>query len=219
MFQVGCPTPGRPRDTNDNVADFIFADTIGAPTAAGQRLGSPGPENLSSPIKRDPAVNLLLLDATVGDAVAPNRERNTTSDSANASLFGTMKIRRRVVNQTGGTVTRLRFRVIDLTTHPSGAFADLRVRSSVDEMVASVNDPNSCGVESLSPPCTLTVKGLTLEQPPNVQAVNGAGMNSTLTVVLPGAGLPNGQSININFLLGVQKTGQFRFYLVIEALP
>ena len=31
------------------------------------------------------AVNLLFLDATVSDASAPNRDRNTTSDSANAS--------------------------------------------------------------------------------------------------------------------------------------
>lgn len=76
VFQAGCPTPGRPRDTQDNAADFIFADTIGAATSAGQRLGSPGPENLTSPIKRDPAVNLLFLDATVSDGSAPNRDRN-----------------------------------------------------------------------------------------------------------------------------------------------
>ncbi|HKO36534.1 MAG TPA: Calx-beta domain-containing protein [Pyrinomonadaceae bacterium] len=224
VFQAGCPTPGRPRDTQDNAADFIFADTIGANTSAGQRLGSPGPENLSSPIKRDPAVNLVLLDATVSDASAPNRVRNPSpSDPANASQFGTMTIRRRVVNQTGGTVTRLRFRVIDMTTHPSGALADLRLRSSSDQSAIGVNDSVTCsatGTPSGAPPplCTVTVKGLTLEQPPNVTAANGGGLNTTVILPLP-SGLADGQSINVQFLLGVQKTGPFRFYLVIEALP
>ncbi len=220
VFQAGCPTPGRPRDTEDNAADFIFADTIGAPTSAGQRLGSPGPENLASPIKRDPAVNLLLLDATVSDAAAPNRERNTTSDPGNASQFGTMTIRRRVVNQTGGTVTRLRFRVIDMTTHPSGASADLRLRSSSNQVITMVNDANTCASTGTpaTQPCTVNVTGLTLEQPPNHPAPNGGGLNTTVTLPLAG-GLPDGQSINVNFLLGIQKTGPFRFYLVIEALP
>ena len=131
-----------------------------------------------------------------------------------------MTIRRRVVNQTGGTVTRLRFRVIDMTTHPSGPLADLRLRSSSDQVIAGINDPNTCASTGTptTPSCTVTVKGLTLEQPPNVPAANGGGLNTTVTLPLPG-GLPDGQSINVNFLLGVQKTGPFRFYLVIEALP
>ncbi|HEX5702908.1 MAG TPA: Calx-beta domain-containing protein [Pyrinomonadaceae bacterium] len=220
VFQAGCPTPGRPRDTQDNAADFIFGDTTGAPTSAGQRLGSPGPENLASPIKRDPVVNLVLLDATVSEAVAPNRDRNTTSDPVNASLFGTMTIRRRVVNQTGGTVTRLRFRVIDMTTQPSGAFADLRLRSSSNQVISMVNDANTCASTGTptTAPCSVNVTGLTLEQPPNHPAANGGGLNTTVTLPLSG-GLPDGQSINVNFLLGIQKTGAFRFYLVIEALP
>lgn len=215
VFQAGCPTPGRPRDTEDNAADFIYANTQGTP---GDRLGAPGPENLASPIKRDPAINLLLLDATVGDATAPNRVRDTNPDAGNASTFGTMTIRRRVVNQTGNTVTRLRFRVIDMTTHPSGSLADLRLRSSAGESINGINDPNTCASTGTptTPTCTVNVTGLTLEQPPNQPVGNGGGMNSTVT--LPG-GLAPGQSINVNFLLGVQKTGAFRFYLVIEALP
>jgi len=34
-----------------------------------------------------------------------------------------------------------------------------------------------------------------------------------------GAPLANGSSINIRFLLGVQQTGTFKFYLNVEALP
>jgi hypothetical protein len=42
--------------------------------------------------------------------------RNFTSDPANNSTFGTLDIRRTYTNHTGASVSRLRFRVIDLTT-------------------------------------------------------------------------------------------------------
>jgi hypothetical protein len=48
-----CPTGGNLKDTNNNAADFVFVDTNGTSAGAGQRLGAPGPENLSSPIERN----------------------------------------------------------------------------------------------------------------------------------------------------------------------
>src|SRR5262245_35834108 len=36
---------GRPLDTDNNAADFVFVDTNGTDAGAGQRLGAPGPEN------------------------------------------------------------------------------------------------------------------------------------------------------------------------------
>jgi hypothetical protein len=61
-----------------------------------------------------------------------------------------------------------------------------------------------------------TVNGLTLEQPPQP---NGGGLNSTLTVALPGGGLAPGNSIDVQFLLGVQEQGTFKFFVNVEALP
>jgi hypothetical protein len=63
------------------------------------------------------------------------------------------------------------------------------------------------------------VHGTTLETPP-IQ-LKGGGLNSTLasgTVTL-GTPLANGASINVQFLLGVQQPGTFRFLINIEALP
>jgi len=34
-----------------------------------------------------------------------------------------------------------------------------------------------------------------------------------------GTPLANGASINVCFLLGIQQTGTFRFYIIVEALP
>ena len=48
-----CPSGGNLLDTNNNAANFVFVDTNGTSAGAGQRLGAPGPENLSSPIERN----------------------------------------------------------------------------------------------------------------------------------------------------------------------
>jgi hypothetical protein len=203
-----------PKDTNNNAADFIFVDTNGTSAGAGQRLGAPGPENLSSPIQRNASFAVNLLDICVGAASPPNRVRDFTSDPANNSTFGTLDIRRTVVNNTGGNVTRLRWRVIDLTTFPApSGIADLRPRTSTAVVVTVDRPPCSSGTSNV------TVQGTTLEQPPSQP--NGGGFNSsmssgTVTLATP---LANGASLDVRFLLGIQQTGSFKFYINVEALP
>ncbi|HEV8370976.1 MAG TPA: lamin tail domain-containing protein [Pyrinomonadaceae bacterium] len=211
-----------PKDTDNNAADFIFVDTNGTSAGAGQRLGAPGPENLSSPIQRNSVFTANLLDATVAASSPPNRVRDFTSDPGNNSTFGTLSIRRRWVNNTGGNVTRLRFRVIDQTTFPApSGFADLRTRTSVAVVVAGINDAATCAATGApaTPPCSATVQGSTLEQPPsqpNGGAFNGSYSAGTVTLGTP---LANGASINVQFLLGIQQTGSFKIYVNVEALP
>src|SRR2546423_388661 len=212
-----CPTHGLLKDTNATAADFIFADTNGTPAAAGQRLGAPGPENLSSPRQQNAGMPGFSLDQTVSSASPPNRVRDFTQDAQNNSDSGTLDIRRRVVNNTGAPVTRLRFRVVDITTRaaPSG-IADLRARTSTDLAVDNVNDADTCpgGVT----PCTVTVMGTTLEQPPSQP--NGGGHNSSLSAdaVTLQTPLAPGDSIHVRFLLGIKQTGFFRFFVNIEIL-
>ncbi len=217
---MGCTTPGRPKDTNDNAADFLFADTTATLVAgAGQRLGAPGPQNLASPLNRDGIIPVLLLDMSGAKASPPNRVRDLTSDPGNNSTFGTLAIRRRVVNNSGGPVTRLRFRIIETTPEPPpGGAADLRARTGMTLMGVTVNDGMTCAATGtpMTPPCTVTVQGLTLEQPP-AQA-KGGGYNATLTLTL-GTPLPDTSSVNVEFLLGVQQPGSFRFFVIVEALP
>ena len=216
---VGCPAGGDAKDSNDNAADFLFASTDGAPIAGtGQRLGAPGPENLSSPVRRDTSgVSAGLLDSTQPSSVEPNRRRDLTSD-ANA-MFGRLSIRRRVTNNTGSPVTRLRFRIVELTTFPSpgGGQSDLRALSSSSVSVSAVNDPGTCSPAAA--PCTVTVLGTTLEQPP--AQGSGGGYNSTLAAgtVTAATPLANGASINLHFELGIETPGKFRFYIIVEALP
>ena len=211
-----CPTNGLPRNTNDNAVDFYLINPNGTDVGAGQRLGAAGPENLSSPIQRNADMPVLNLDTTVGSTSAPNRVRDFTPDPANSSTFGTLDIRRRVVNETGLPVTRLRFRIVDISTFaaPSG-IADLRARTSTDLTVSNINDAGTCLGAT---PCEVTVLGTTLEQPPNQN--NGGGFNSSLssdsvTLATP---LAPADAINVHFLVGVQQPGLFKFFVNIELL-
>ena len=213
-------TISTPRDTDDNASDFYFVDTNGTSAGAGQRLGAPGPQNLASPIQRNSTITANLLDNTVPQVNAPNRVRDFTSVPAYNSTFGTISIRRSWVNNTGASVTRLRFRIIDITTFPApSGIADLRPITSGAVVVAGINDSVTCTAAGQPTPCSVTVQGTTLEQPPSQP--NGSGFNGSLnagTITL-GTPLANGASINLQFLMGIQQTGTFKVYVNVEALP
>ncbi|MDT7689052.1 MAG: hypothetical protein QOE46_1811, partial [Acidobacteriota bacterium] len=121
-------------------------------------------------------------------------------------------IRRTVTNNTGANVTKLRFRVVDITTSPVPAgVADLRVRTSTPAATITITGTNAACPAKICP-----MTATTLETPPTQPS--GGGLNSSVTVSLP-TPLLIGQSLNVEFLLGVQTTGSFRFFINIEALP
>ena len=206
-------TNGRPTDTNNNASDFLFANTDGSSAGAGQRLGAPGPENLSSPLQRNATLKLSLIDPLCGSSglttSACARARDLTPDAANASTNGTLSIRRKVTNNTGAAVTRLRFRVVDITALVAAGTADIRFRTS------------STFTASLTGGGIATIQGITLEQPPAqpnsvAGGYNSSGSVGTVTLATP---IANGASVNVHFLLGVQQGGAFRFFVNVEALP
>jgi hypothetical protein len=213
-----CPTAGLVKDSNVNNDDFIFIDTTATATPAGQRLGAPGPQNLGSP-HTSFDILVFLLDSSKGAAGTPNRVRDTTAIGPNAAE-GTMSIRRRFVNNTGAPVTKLRIRVVDISTAPvTGGTADLRVLSS-SNVVVSVNDSGTCTAAGFaSTPCNITVLGTTLETPPAQPLGGGHNSSVTTSTITLGTPLAPGASVNLQFLLGVQTTGGFKFFFNIEALP
>ena len=85
---------GLPQDSDDNATDFLFVDTNGTDSGAGQRLGAPGPENLSGPRTLGANIANSKLDPAQANTDFPNVFRNSASDPANNSTFGTLSIRR-----------------------------------------------------------------------------------------------------------------------------
>jgi subtilisin-like proprotein convertase family protein len=209
------PTSSLIQDTDNNATDFIFVDTNGTSAGAGQRLGAPGPSNLSSPVSLDGAgLAFSKLDPCERNDEPPNQVRDFTSDPANNSTFGTLDVRRTFTNATGAPITRLRFRVLDITTFPSpSGVADLRPRTSTSVVVTLDRAPCGTGTSNIA------VLGTTLEQPPN--QANGSGYNGSLSVNAIDAGSPlaAGASVDVRFLLGIQQTGAARFCAVAETVP
>ncbi len=201
-------TSGTPQDTGDNAADFALVSTNGTVGGTPAILGAPGPENLASPIQRNAQLKATLVDVAIASTVAPNRVRDNAAVGPNAPL-GTLTIRRKFVNRTGRIVSGLRFRIVDITTlntpNPGGAQADLRLLDSQDVMV------------TLSGGGTTLVKGTTVELPQ--QPAQGGGLHSALVVALPGGTLAPNASVSVQFVLGVQQGGSFRFTVNVEALP
>jgi probable HAF family extracellular repeat protein len=207
-------TSGTPQDTNDNVADFqLVAMSGGLVNGVQSILGAPGPESTTSPNQRNATVKPSLIEPQQASTAPPNRVRDTTahvctggSAPSNCAL-GTLTIRRRFTNKTGAMVTSLRFRIVDVTTlgtpNPAGTSqADLRGLDSVDVTVTT-----SAG--------NVLVKGTSIQTPP-VQA-QGGGLNSAYVVNLAGGALAPNASVNVQFVLGVQAGGSFRFLVNVEA--
>ena len=214
-----CPTSGATKDSNVNNNDFVFVDPTGTITPAGQTLGGPGPQNLGS-ARFTLSIATLLIDATKAATLAPNRVRDNTPVPNGAN--GTLSIRRRFVNNTGAPVTRLRFRIVDISALATGlGNADIRALNSSSVTASGVGDSATClaSTGSAATPCTITVLGTTLETPP-AQAIGG-GFNSSYSngTITLGTPLAPGASINLQMLLGVQTTGAFKFFFNIEALP
>ncbi len=199
---------GAPLDTNVNASDFVLISTTG--TAIGAQspvLGGPNPENTTGPRLTTSGILPELLDPSTSDALAPNRVR--TPGAVPNGALGTMEFRRRFTNQTGAGVTRLRFRVIDITTTNSPAVyapqAVLKVLSATDQS----------NVSTVAHGVIATVKGATLEAVPTQTA---GGLGSSVTVNLGGT-LANNGFVDVDFLLGVESKGNFNYFVAWELLP
>lgn len=223
------PSSSYPQDTDNNADDFLYGDVGATDLGTSRRLSTPGPENLSGPITGTvvPGIVVSRLDSTIPEDAAPNRVRNVTPGNLQNSTFGTLTFRRRITNNVGQPITRLRFRIVDITTLPSIGSgcnvepapaicaADLRALSA-NNSVVSINDPAVC---TGGTPCNVSVQGTTLEGPP-VQAFGG-GFNSSWSAdnVTSATPLQNGGSINLQFVTGLQQTGVDRLYILVEAQP
>ncbi len=137
---------GVPQDTDNSASDWVVISNMG-PFLRGDGsnqtvpaiLGAPGPENLSSPVQRNSQIKASLIEPQQSSSLPPNRVRDTTPNVCSAGApcaLGTLEIRRRFRNNTGVPVSRLRFRIVDITTlntpNPGGAQADLRIITSGD---------------------------------------------------------------------------------------
>ncbi len=216
---------GVPQDTNNNANDFVLVATDGTDGTITTILGAPGPENRTSPVQRNATVKASLIDPQSASTATPNRVRDTsaytdfltpssptgtTQGVPNGSYGGgTLSIQRRFTNQTGAPITRLRFRVVDITTlnSPGAGASQADVRWLTSN--GTLRGPATV-------PAGVTLLGITIEQPPSQPS--GAALNSSGMITLPGGSLAPGTSVDVQFLLGVVQGGSFRYIVNVEAV-
>jgi len=212
-------TTGLPQDTNNNANDFwLLAVDPASVSGATAVLGAPGPENLTSPINRTPTMRSSLIDSG-GSLANANAARVTSSFSYTrpgggtiSFPAGTLSLRRRITNTTGGPVSRIRIRINSLSTLNSpgyavgGAQADVRAINSDTVQVTLVMNNEE-----------VTAQGVSLEENPPNQP-EGGGYNATLNVPLV-EDLGDTQSVIVNIRFGVKQGGQFKFSYTVEVLP
>ena len=113
-------------DTGNNATDFVLVTPSGNPiNGVSSVIGTPGPKNSTSPIERNSTIFQSLFDPLSTAASTPNQVRDT--NSVTNGTFGTLVLRRTFTNNTGATLKKLRFRVIDITNTATSTEADLRV--------------------------------------------------------------------------------------------
>jgi hypothetical protein len=205
VFVRKAPFPtGSSLDSGNNASDFLFVSTdAGIYSTVQSALGSPGPQNLASPWSANLIVN--LADPAVGANAAPNRIQ-----VGNYHYF-----RRKITNNTGSAITRLKYRIVDLSTlygvgYNVGGQADWRGITTTDVVI------------TLTDTTTPNAKGLTLEAPAIAYSATGkgAGYNSSFTLDLTSVGgsLANGASIYVNIGFRNVKGGTFYFAMIPEIL-
>jgi len=204
-------------DSNDNNNDFYYTDTTGGisiPDGRVQRLGAPGPQALSSPAYEwGGEVTPARVSGCSSSDMAPNRIRDVTPGPALTSPLGTLDLRVKWLNRSSVPVTRLRFRVVDLTIWPVPfGTADLRVLSADPRTVTVDNYP--CG----TPDGGDLLAATTLDQPAQS---NGGGLNSGLSVnaVTPAMPFDSGGHLSVRLRLGVAQEGFARFCVIPETTP
>lgn len=216
-------TGGRIQDTDDNAHDFVLVSPVGNAFGAGRVMpGAPGPENTTSPIV--PAAGALrveLLDPSQPFGSEPNLVLGAAEQNAPA---GTLLVRRRVTNTSARAISRLRFRIVAISTggadtgKTSGAARNaLRQRSRV--LLGDLRVIGSSPSETLVRGLSVTLLGTVLEQPP--AQPQGGGINSSLGVlaITTDEPLASGATVYVEFKLGVRRVGGVRFEVVAEALP
>ncbi len=188
---------GFPIDANNNKTDFVLvAPSVVAINGVTPLLGLPGPQSGTSPMVNNGGMPVTLLKPSVNVNVAPNTAVMTENGvGTTRSLY----LRRTITNNSGASVKKLRFRIVEMSTGGVG-IANLRAQTSVDIVIEGQ-----------------TVKGLLLENA--ATQPNGGGVNSTLcegTITLAQP-LAAGAKVNVQFRLGIVSGGSYRFIANVEA--
>jgi hypothetical protein len=204
---------GRPRNTQNNAADFALVSTTGGVVGGVQSmLGTPSPQNTGSPYQHNAALPSALLDPGVVNSAAPNQVY-VVGTGGNP---GTLTVRRTITNRSATAMTTARLRITSLSEANGAPKPGVAVQPANPARLRIVRPATPTSTVAVSAGGTVTVRNLSPDAP--APATPGGGLATTLTVPLPGGALGPGESVHIAITFAVDAAGSFWFGYNVDAL-
>ena len=193
-------------DTNNNAADFQFISNNGGMyNGVLSVLGYPGPQNLNDPNER----GSTLIGTLIPDGSSPTGFKLNTRDlldTGTNKTFGTLTGYRRITNSGTETISKLRFRVVEMTTKNSPLVCGAQCPQSDIRYLSSGIVPSG------------NPKGTKIEKEADQGLGGGVNTSGNVEGVLDLGANPllPGQFVDVEFVLGVETKGYFRFFVSVE---
>jgi hypothetical protein len=196
---------GVPVDTGDNASDFVLVAPDAATTSYGERtvLGSPSPLDRASPVQVNGVAQSSLLDPLVPSGAAPNTTYLPPGNGQPLSPAnpGTLVVGRTITNVSNlgpdpFTITALQIRLTGLSTYGEQSDPVYGAGALLSDFSWSADSSEHTAATTLT-------------------SISG-GLNSVLSVALPGGQLQPGSSVGVEIAFHVYAGGGFAFAYNLE---
>ncbi len=200
---------GLPANTGSNASDFQLVSTTGGVVGGVQStLGSPSPLGSGSPSQANGIMESALLDPAKAASAAPNFVYVKGSP-------GTLTIRRTITNGSSGTITSAELRFTSLSEANGAPEPGVTTQPRHPAALRLVNPATPTSQVTITGGRVVTVQNLSVDPP--ASASPGGGLDTTLTIPLPG-GLAPGASVSIALTFAVDHGGTYWFGYDTDAL-
>jgi uncharacterized repeat protein (TIGR01451 family) len=201
---------GVPASTGNNTADFQLVSTTGGVIGGVQSaLGSPSPLATGSPSQANGSFQSDLLDPANSALAAPNFVYV-------AGAPGLLTIRRTIVNTSGSNVASVELRITSLSEVNGPPEPGVTTQPPTPAQLRVINPATPTSQITITGGRVITVQNLSVAPP--ASATPGGGLNTTLTIPLPGGGLASGASVSIALSFAVDRHGPYWYGYDIDAL-
>ena len=203
---------GRPVDTGSNAADFQLVSTTGSLVGGVQSaLGSPSPTAIGNAYQHNNTLRSTPLDPEVFQSLSPNRDYT----AGTAGGPGTLVIRRTITNSSADPVNLVKIRITALSEDNGAPKPGVGSQPVTIAHLRVVNPDTPTSSVAVTTGGPVTVQNLSVDTPPDADL--GGGLNSTLTVPLPGGQLSTGDTVDIAITVAVDTTGSFWLAYNVDA--
>jgi len=202
---------GAPVDSGGNAADFQLVSTTGGVVGRVQScLGSPSPQATGSPVQANANLPSALLDPAQGATDAPNSVYV-------AGTPGLLTLRRTITNTSEATITTAEIRITSLSEVNGPPEPDVTAQPPSLAQLRVINPATPTTQITITGGHTVTVQNLSVDGP--ATTVPGGGLDTTLTIRLPGGSLAPGASVSIALSLAVDRPGAYWAGYDVDAVP